>query len=37
MRGLLSRERIRVATIGGERGTGHGRAEWERTYYGARP
>lgn len=33
MGGLLDRERIRVATIGGERGTGHGRAEWERTYY----
>lgn len=35
MGGLLERWRIRVATIGGRRGRGHGRAEWERRYYGA--
>lgn len=33
MGGQLDREQIRVATIGGRRGRGHGRAEWERTYY----
>jgi len=33
--GSLDRRRIRVATLGGERGTGWGRAEWERRYYGA--
>jgi len=31
--GALDRERVRVAGIGGERGTGAGRAEWERFYY----
>lgn len=31
--GLWDRNRIRVATIGGERGRGHGRAEWEARYY----
>lgn len=31
--GLFDRERLRVASIGGQRGTGHGRAEWERIYY----
>lgn len=31
--GLWDRDRIRVASIGGGRGTGHGRAEWERRYY----
>lgn len=35
MGGLLDRDRIRVASLGGQRGTGHGRAEWERRYYGA--
>ena len=29
----LERDRIRVATLGGDRGTGHGRAEWEHLYY----
>lgn len=33
MGGRLDRNRIRVATIGGERGTGHGRADWEARYY----
>lgn len=33
---LWDRDRIRVASLGGQRGTGHGRAEWERRYYGAR-
>jgi phosphoadenosine phosphosulfate reductase len=32
--GLWERDRIRVASIGGQRGAGHGRAEWERRYYG---
>ncbi len=31
--GRLDRRRIRVAAIGGEHGTGHGRAEWEQHYY----
>lgn len=31
--GTLNRERVRVAAIGGERGTGVGRREWERHYY----
>jgi len=31
--GLLNREKIRVANIGGSRGTGFGRREWESTYY----
>jgi phosphoadenosine phosphosulfate reductase len=31
--GRLERGRIRVATLGGRGGTGHGRAEWERAYY----
>lgn len=31
--GALDRARIRVASIGGERGTGHGRREWEQRYY----
>lgn len=35
MGGLLDRERLRVASLGGQRGTGHGRAEWERAYYRA--
>lgn len=31
--GMLDRERIRVASLGGKRGEGHGRAEWEARYY----
>lgn len=31
--GRLDRHRIRVAALGGRRGLGHGRAEWERHYY----
>lgn len=31
--GLLDHGRIRVASLGGQIGTGHGRAEWERRYY----
>lgn len=27
------RHRLRVGAVGGERGRGHGRAEWERRYY----
>lgn len=34
MGGLLDRDRIRVAALGGTRGDGMGRAEWERAYYG---
>lgn len=33
MGGMLDRDRIRVATLGGSRGTGWGRREWEWTYY----
>ncbi len=33
--GLYERERLRVASLGGKRGTGHGRREWELLYYGA--
>lgn len=33
MGGLLDRTRIRVATLGGSRGTGVGRREWELRYY----
>lgn len=33
MGGMLDRDRIRVASLTGQRGRGHGRAEWERTYY----
>lgn len=33
MRGALDRDHLRVAHIGGERGTGRGRREWERMYY----
>lgn len=32
--GRWDRERIRVASLGGRRGQGHGRAIWEREYYG---
>lgn len=31
--GMLDRKRIRVSSLGGERGTGHGRREWEQRYY----
>lgn len=31
--GILDPDRIRVASIGGKRGDGWGRAEWERRYY----
>lgn len=34
MGGAIDRGRIRVGPLGGERGTGFGRAEWERMYYG---
>lgn len=33
--GVLDRARVRVASLGGERGTGKGRREWERAYYRA--
>lgn len=33
--GAFARERIRVATLGGDRGTGHGRRGWELHYYRA--
>lgn len=33
MGGTLDRGRLRVGPIGGERGGGRGRAEWERRYY----
>lgn len=33
MDGLLPREHLRVASLGGERGTGWGRREWEMRYY----
>lgn len=33
--GTLDRERIRVATLGGDRGIGHGRRGWELYYYRA--
>ena len=32
--GRWPRERIRVASLGGRRGSGIGRSEWEREYYG---
>lgn len=32
--GRWPRDRIRVASLGGQRGDGLGRAEWEREYYG---
>lgn len=34
MGGAVPRGRIRVDALGGETGTGHGRAEWEVRYYG---
>jgi phosphoadenosine phosphosulfate reductase len=33
MGGAWHRDRIRVGALGGERGRGHGREEWERRYY----
>jgi len=33
MGGALNRDRIRVSSLGGQRGTGMGRRDWERTYY----
>lgn len=33
MGGALDRERLRVASLGGARGAGFGRREWERRYY----
>ena len=33
MGGKLEREWLRVSSLGGERGTGHGRREWEQRYY----
>lgn len=33
-RGLAPRDRLRVASLGGKRGTGMGRSGWEETYYG---
>lgn len=33
--GRWPRERLRTASLGGQRGAGGGRAEWEREYYGA--
>lgn len=32
--GRWPRQHLRVASLGGKRGEGHGRAEWEREYYG---
>lgn len=32
--GRYDRDWLRVASLGGRRGDGHGRAEWEREYYG---
>ncbi len=36
MGGLIEHGRVRVASLGGRRGDGMGRAEWERRYYGQR-
>ena len=33
MGGAIPRDRLRVASLGGQRGTGVGRREWEETYY----
>lgn len=33
MGGMLDRLRLRTASLGGDRGRGMGREEWERTYY----
>jgi phosphoadenosine phosphosulfate reductase len=34
MGGVYDRLHLRTASLGGTRGQGHGRAEWERAYYG---
>lgn len=34
MDGTINRRHLRVAALGGDRGTRFGRAEWERRYYG---
>ena len=34
--GRYDRNWLRVASLGGKRGTGMGRAEWEREYYADR-
>lgn len=34
--GAIPRDQLRVASLGGHRGRGHGRAEWEQHYYGWR-
>lgn len=34
MAGARDRRWLRVSTLGGQRGTGRGRAEWEQRYYG---
>lgn len=33
MGGAIERGRLRVSSLGGQRGTGHGRTEWEQRYY----
>jgi phosphoadenosine phosphosulfate reductase len=35
MGGMLDRDHLRVGALGGQRGRGWGRAEWEERYYGA--
>lgn len=35
--GSIDRGRLRVGTVGGHHGTGHGRAEWEEAYYRRSP
>jgi phosphoadenosine phosphosulfate reductase len=32
--GRWTRQQLRVASLGGARGEGHGRSQWEREYYG---
>ena len=32
--GMIDRIRLRVSSLGGERGSGHGRRDWEQRYYG---
>lgn len=36
MGGVYDRMHLRTATLGGSKGQEHGRAEWERAYYGVR-
>lgn len=36
MGGVIAREYLRVGTLGGRGGAGHGRREWEQRYYGWR-